>query len=131
MRPTGPPNAERSFGVSIGALLCVVALVLAWRGRLAAGGIVGGTGVLLVWFGLVWPSLLKWPSAVWWRVVYVLGYVNARIILTVLFAIILIPLGAIWRALGRDPLGRRRVAWSGWTPYPARYRDARHYSRMY
>jgi hypothetical protein len=81
--------------------------------------------------GRLRPSLLKWPSAVWWRFALALGYVNARIILTLAFALVLIPLGLIWRVIGRDPLGRRRATWSGWSPHPARYRDRSHFSRMY
>jgi len=35
------------------------------------------------------------------------------------------------RVIGKDPLTRRRTQWPGWSPYPARYRDPKHYSRMY
>ena len=36
-----------------------------------------------------------------------------------------------WRVTGKDPLARRRDRWPGWTPYPERYRDPKHYKRMY
>jgi hypothetical protein len=49
----------------------------------------------------------------------------------VLFAIVLTPISALWRLTGKDPLTRRRQQWTGWSPYPGRYRDPRHYSRMY
>ncbi len=67
---------------------------------------------------------------VWWKLVHVLGYINARIILTVLFTVLLVPIGLFWRVAGKDPLGRRRAG-TGWSPYPGRYRDPKHYSRMY
>ena len=63
-----------------------------------------------------------WPSLVWWKLIHLLGYINARIILTVLFAVLLVPLNLVWRVTGKDPLGRRRAGWTGWSPYPARYR---------
>jgi len=127
----GPRNPERSFGVSVGVVLCLIAAFLVWRGRLVRAEVVGGVGAVLLVLGLVYPPLLKWPSAAWWRVAHVLAYVNARVLLTVLFAIVLVPISVVWRLTGKDPLARRRAAWPGWSPYPARYRDKQHYSRMY
>jgi hypothetical protein len=60
-----------------------------------------------------------------------LGYWNARILLTVLFGLILVPVSAMWRLTGRDPLMRKRAGWPGWTPYPDRYRDRAHFARMF
>jgi Saxitoxin biosynthesis operon protein SxtJ len=131
MARKGPANPERSFGISVGAVLCVIALILAWRGRLARAEILGAIGALLFVLGLVRPSLLKWPSAWWWRFSRALGHVNARVLLSVLFVIVLIPMGFVWRLMGRDPLGRRKAAWPGWSPYPSRYRDRQHYRRMF
>jgi hypothetical protein len=126
-----PKNPERSFGVSVGAVLCAIALVLVWRGRVTRAEWVGGVGVVLLVFGAVRPSLLKWPSAAWWRFAKALGYINARILLSVLFGLVLTPLGLLWRLTGKDPLSRNRARWNGWSPYPARYRDRKHYERMY
>jgi len=131
MTSKGPKNPERSFGVSVGIVLCLIAGVLAWRGRVTRAEILGGVGALLVILGAVAPKLLKWPSDVWWAVARALGYVNARILLTVLFGIALVPLSLIWKATGNDPLARRREKWPGWSSYPGRYRDHKHYSRMY
>src|SRR6478752_6027960 len=119
----GPKNPERSFGVSVGVVLCVIAALLVWRGRVLRAEIVGGTGAVLLVCGLVYPPLLKWPSALWWRFSRALGYVNARILLTILFSLVLVPLSIVWRLTGRDPLQRRRQQFGGWTPYPIRYRD--------
>ncbi len=131
MRRRGPVNPERSFGVSVGTVLLLIAAFMLWRGRLTGAQWLGGTGAVLVAFGYFRPRLLEWPSAVWWKLAMVLGYVNARIILTVIFTVVLVPLGVIWRLIGRDPLGRRRATWPGWSPYPTRYRDRAHYTRMY
>ena len=131
MAPPKPVNPERSFGISVGGVLCLLAVVFAWRGRVGRAEVLAGLGVALVALGVAAPTLLKWPSAVWWRLAHVLGYVNTRVILTVLFALIFVPLGTLWRIIGRDPLSRRRDRWPGWSAYPARYRDRRHYARMY
>ena len=127
----GPKNPEKSFGVSVGAVLLVIAAALWWRGRVGRAEILGGIGAVLLLFGAVRPQLLKWPSAIWWRFAGVLGYVNARILLTLLFSVLLVPLSLVWRMLGKDPLARRREQFPGWTPYPERYRDRTHYERMF
>ena len=127
----GPANPERSFGLSVGTVLLLIAAYSFWRGRLPVAQVVGAIGAVLVVVGYVQPRLLKYPSAVWWKFAMVLGYVNARIILTLIFSLVLIPLAVIWRMIGRDPLARRRASWTGWSPYPPRYRDRAHYTRMF
>ena len=87
-----PRNPERSFGVSVGIVLCVIAAALWWRGRVSRAEVLGAIGAVLLIGGLVHPPLLKYPSAVWWRFSRALGYVNARILLTMLFSIVLVPL---------------------------------------
>jgi hypothetical protein len=131
MTHKGPSNPERSFGISVGAVLCVIAALLAWRHRLGRAEVVGGVGVVLLVLGLTYPPLLHYPSAAWWRFSRVLGYVNARVLLSIIFFLILTPLGLVWRLTGKDPLARRRRNWSGWTAYPARYKDGKHFDRMY
>jgi hypothetical protein len=126
-----PANRDRSFGVSVGVVLLAIAAALWWRGRVGRAEIVGGVGAFLLITGLVYAPLLKYPSAAWWRFSKVLGYVNARILLTVLFSVVLVPVSLVWRLTGRDPLARRRRTWPGWSAYPPRYRDPKHYERMY
>ena len=131
MKRKSPLNEERSFGIAVGSVLCVIAAVLWWRGRIGRAEILGGIGAFLLVTGLVYAPLLKYPSALWWRFSRVLGYVNARVLLTVLFWIALVPLSVVWRMTGKDPLARRRDKWPGWSPYPPRYRGPKHYEKMY
>lgn len=126
-----PKNPERSFGVSVGTVLLLIAAALWWRGRIGRAEILAPVGAFLLFFGLLRPQVLKYPSAAWWKFAGVLGYVNARILLTLLFSVLLVPISAIWRVLGKDPLARRRDKFEGWTPYPARYRDRTHFERMF
>ena len=131
MTAKGPRNPERSFGISVGLVLCAIAAALWWRGRVGRAELLGGIGAFLLAAGLTYPPLLKYPSAAWWRGSRALAYVNARVLLTVLFAVVLVPISMIWRLTGKDPLARRRDRWTGWSPYPARYRDRKHYERMF
>src|SRR5262245_26096445 len=132
MKKKQAPNfKERSFGVSVGTVLLLISAALVWRGRLLTAEIMAPIGAVLLILGLTAPRLLKYPSAAWWKLAMVLGYVNSRIILTVAFAIVLTPLGFVWRLLNRDPLAMRRKNWQGWSTYPERYRNANHFTRMY
>jgi Saxitoxin biosynthesis operon protein SxtJ len=124
-------NPERSFGVSVGAVLCAIGTLLWWRGRIGRAEIIGAVGTLLLAAGLACPPILKWPSALWWRFSRALGHINARVLLTLLFWIVFVPVSLIWRLTGKDPLGRRRERWPGWSPHPASHRDPTHYTRMY
>lgn len=131
MTNRGPRNPERSFGFSVGLVLCAGASLLAWRGRFGPAEATGVVGLSLIVLARVRPTLLKWPSAIWWRCSQALAYVNVRVLLTVVFAVVLAPLGLAWRLGGKDPLARRRQTWTGWSPYPVRYRDRKHYERMF
>ena len=126
-----PDFKERSFGISVGSVLLLIAVFFIWRGRMTGAQIAGGIGAVLLVLGLIKPMLLKWPSAVWWKFAMVLGYVNARVILTLAFLIVLTPIGLLWRVIGRDPLKQRRKNFDGWSAYPARYRNPNHFTRMY
>jgi hypothetical protein len=124
-------GGERSFGLSVGGVLLVISAVLLWRGRIRSGEIAAVAAVPLVVLGALRPAWLAWPCAMWWRFALLLGHVNARVILTVAFAVVLTPIGLLWRALGRDPLARNRRTWPGWVSYPPRYAAPDHYKRMY
>jgi hypothetical protein len=126
-----PANPEKSFGISVGGVLCLLALILLWRRRVGRAEVLGGIGLVLLVLGLVRPPLLKWPSRYWWAFSRALGHVMARFWLTLLFLVVLTPVNFVWRLIGRDPLARRRDRWPGWSPYPARYRDRKHYDRMF
>ena len=124
-------NPEQSFGLSVGTVLCVVAVLLFWRARVGRAEILGAVGLVLLTCGLGRPSLLTWPSAWWWRFSRVLGHVNARVLLTLLFSVVLIPMSLLWRLAGIDPLARNKHRWVGWLPSPASHRDRAHYERMF
>ena len=131
MTPKGPVNFERSFGISVGAVLCVIGALLYWRGRVARAEILGGVGAFLLVFGCLWPKVLKPVSDVWWTFSALLGWFNARVLLSLFFFVVLTPLGIFWRLIGKDPLARRSQRWNGWSPYPARFKDKRHFTRMF
>jgi hypothetical protein len=127
---THNPPGERAFGLSVGTVLLGLSAVAWWRGHPTLATALVIVGGLLVLFGAVYPPALRVPNRVWWRFAQVLGWVNARILLTVFFALVLTPVGVVMRACGRNPL-RPAAGPSNWTPYTARRRDAHHYEHLF
>ncbi len=128
---TKPNYSERSFGFSVGAVCALLAALSLWRGHLAAAESFGLAALLLIVPALLKPALLSRPAALWRKLSRGLGWVNARVLLSAIFFVILAPIAALLRMSGRDALRLRSRPGSGWVPYPERYRDPEHFERMY
>lgn len=126
---TGHRDARR-FGLSVGGVLALGALLAAWRGRPGVAAVVGLGALGLLGGAALAPRLLATPSRHWMRVAHALAWLNTRVLLALFFALVITPVGVALRIGGWDPLARRRRgARTGWVP--CRPRDARHYERMY
>ena len=62
--------------------------------------------VLIVW-ALLLPQTLKPVYRLWMAIGQVLGWINTRIILSIMFYIIILPVGLILRLTGKDPMSRK------------------------
>ena len=60
--------------------------------------------------GILRPGLLLYPYRAWMKLGHILGWVNSRIILGLVFLIVLQPIAFIMRILGHDPLRRKKFA---------------------
>ncbi len=94
------------------ALVVAIVLVLlagwnVYRGRIPTAAILGGFGTLLTLTGLFLPVAARGFHRFWMGIAGVLGYINSRILLTLLYYGLLTPYGFISRLVGRDPLVRR------------------------
>ena len=54
------------------------------------------------------PILLLYPYRAWMKLGHILGWVNSRIILGLVFFIVLQPIALIMRILGHDPLRTKK-----------------------
>ena len=97
----------RSFGVLVGAIFSIIGLwpwVLhgtAWHvWALSLGGALIGVGV-------VWPVLLGPIFRVWMFIGHILGWINTRVILSIVFFLLITPMGLVMRLFGNDPMNRR------------------------
>jgi hypothetical protein len=97
----------RSFGLVLGAMFAALFGVLpllrhrpspSWPWILAS----------LLWIlALICPAALSYLHRGWTRLGLALGWVNTRIILTLLFAITIVPAGLMMRLFGRDRMARK------------------------
>ena len=56
------------------------------------------------------PRLLSYPYRGWMKLGYILGWLNSRIILGIVFLIILQPIALLMRIFGHDPLKIKKIA---------------------
>ncbi len=61
-------------------------------------------------FAFTKPILLLYPYKAWMKVGHILGWVNSRIILGLVFLIVLQPIALIMRILSHDPLRTKKFA---------------------
>ena len=93
----------RSFGLILAGGFSVIGLAPLIRGhniRIWALAVAVIFGLL----GLIVPQILKPVFRVWMALGEVLAWINTRIILTILYYALIVPIGMILRMNGKDPM---------------------------
>ena len=67
---------------------------------------VGFIGLII---GLTSPRLLYYPYKFWMKLGLILGWVNSRIILGLVYIIVLLPIAFVMRLIGYDPLRTKQI----------------------
>ncbi len=67
---------------------------------------IGLIGLIL---GILSPRLLHYPYKFWMAIGHVLGWLNSRIILGIIFVVILQPIAFIMLLFGYDPLKKKKT----------------------
>ncbi len=106
-----------TFGLLVGGMAVVLfGLLFPWlRGRAIPTWPFAAAAVLVA-AALGAPRLLSPVYRAWMAVGAALGWVNTRILLGAVFFLMVTPIGAVMRMMGRDPLRR------GFDPRGATYR---------
>ena len=111
MKNNIPQKTLREFGFLIGILF---PLVIGW-----ALPLIGGhsfrtwtlfIGIISLVLAILKPRLLIYPYRAWMKLGHILGFVNSRIILGLVFLIVLQPIALIMRISGYDPLRTKKFA---------------------
>lgn len=97
-------NADlRSFGLLVGAVFGLIALYPLFKGEnLRAWATV--ISIALIAPAIFFPPLLELPFRFWAVLGHILGWLNTRIILTVLYFAAIVPVSLVLKIFGREPL---------------------------
>jgi len=96
----------RKFGLTVGIVLLLIGITLYLFDK-SAFVYFGCIGLLLILLGAAMPKVLKPINKVWMTLAIILGWFMSRVILTVLFYLIVTPIGFLVKIFGGDPLKLR------------------------
>lgn len=99
-------GSDRSFGLVFAAFFAVVALAGLWRQHHLRLWAVALSLVFLV-LALVAPVVLAPLNVVWSRIGMLLHKITSPIILGLMYAFAIVPVGLVMRWKGHDPMHRR------------------------
>jgi len=91
----------RRLGLTFLIVLTLVGGFLAWKGALP-GFYLAVSGVLFGLWGMVWPGGLKSVYHIWMGFAVIIGYFVSRILLTLLYYLMVTPIGLTARIFGKD-----------------------------
>lgn len=96
-------GSERSFGLVIAAVLCVIAGIRLWHGTSDAAYLLAAAAILAA-CAVIAPRLLKPLNHLWFRFGLLLHAVVTPIIMGLMFYTTITPIGWLMRAVGKRPL---------------------------
>jgi len=97
----------RKSALLVAAVLLGIAAWNLYRGRTTVVIIFGAPAAALVVVGLFVPAAARAFHKVWMRFAVLLGHVNSRVLLTLMYYGVFTPYGVVSRLARRDPLRRR------------------------
>lgn len=101
----GLTRAEgRKFGLTVGAAFLVLGGILWWRGRETMSLGFAGVGSLLALAGAVIPAHLGPLHRAWMGLAHLLSKVTTPIFMSVVYFLVITPVGLLMRAFGRNPV---------------------------
>ena len=126
------PRTLRKFGLMVGGVFVALGLLFLLRHK-AYWPYFVWPGVALIAFGAVLPRALKPVYLAWMSVAVVLGFVMSKVILTLFFFLIMMPMGLLARLFGKDFLSLKldRAAKSYWLPREKKVKSAAEYERQF
>ena len=65
-------------------------------------------GIPLIFISFVKPNLLFYPYKLWMKLGEILGWINSRLILGLVYLIVLQPIALIMKLFGYDPLKKKK-----------------------
>jgi hypothetical protein len=99
----------RNFGLIVGGVFAVLGVwPLVVHGEPLRMWAIS-LGGALIGLGAVFPASLKQVHWAWMKIGHVLGFINTRIILGIVYYGVVTPMGVVMRILGKDSMHRTLV----------------------
>lgn len=96
----------KNFGITMAIAFSVVTLIIFFRQKYIAFP-TATTSAIFLTLAFISPTVLKPIYIFWMRLAFVLGWINTRLILIVLFYLIITPIGFCIRLFKGDLLDRK------------------------
>ena len=120
---------------SVVVVSCVLVLIAAWnfyRGRMMVVLVLGSAACALALMALLLPSFARRFHIAWMKIASVLGYVNSRILLSLVFYLLFVPYNLVMRLIRRDPLNRRKAGRASyWIPRETACQSKEQFERLF
>ena len=97
----------KKFAITMGVGFLALAGLLVIRHKPSVSFTFVIISALFFILGIICASLLKPVYVFWMKLAYVLGWINTRVILVVIFYLVFTPMGIIMRVFGADLLDKR------------------------
>lgn len=96
----------KKFGLTVGTVLVIIGLVLFYFEK-SSYPYFSGLGAGLIIFGVVFPKTLLPIQKAWMAIAVVLGFIMTRVILSILFYLVITPIGLLAKLFRKDFLDRK------------------------
>jgi hypothetical protein len=125
-------NNLRKFGITMGLAFLAITLLILIRHR---HNPLPTLSISLIFFlsAYLFPRLLKSIYILWMKLAFILGWINTRLILLVIFYLVVTPVGLVTKLLGIDLLDlridKRKVSY--WRDREKKVFNPREYERQF
>ncbi|MDR3667890.1 MAG: SxtJ family membrane protein [Ignavibacteriaceae bacterium] len=94
------PKDLRKFGLTVGTVIFLFGCLLLWKHKPSQFYFLS-IGAALILLGLIFPVILRPLNKIWMILAILLGWIMTRVILSLLFYIVITPIGLIARISGK------------------------------
>lgn len=108
------PPSNRKFGLTLAAVLVVIAARAWWLDRLSVASLSLAAAALLAALALLAPRALAASNRAWFRFGLLLSRIVSPVIVGAMFLLVVTPVALVMRAAGRDALRLRSRPGSYW-----------------
>ncbi|MCX5679777.1 MAG: SxtJ family membrane protein [Candidatus Omnitrophica bacterium] len=104
----------RKFGMTMGVAFLVISCLFFFRHKYAGAMYSLIISCIFFMMRMALPTFLKPVYMIWMRFAFILGWINTRIVLVIIFYLIFTPVGLFMRLLRIDLLERKKKEGTCW-----------------